>query len=25
VHLSGKVVPFARDRIAQAFGDIKNF
>jgi hypothetical protein len=25
VHLSGKVVPYARDRIAQAFGDIKNF
>ena len=25
VHLSGKVVPFARDRIAQTFGDIKNF
>ncbi len=25
VHLSGKVVPFARNRIAQTFGDIKNF
>ncbi|MCJ7515617.1 MAG: hypothetical protein MUO89_06590 [Dehalococcoidia bacterium] len=25
VHLSGKVVPFARDRIAEAFGGLKNF